>query len=187
MELYSLNLRPSIPVLQCRRICDTDTIPTGDLEMRIAIGADHAGYELKTILVRWLQSSGHDIVDLGAHKLDPSDDYPDFAATVAQAVASKQADRGIIVCGSGVGASITANKVVGVRACLCHDTYTAHQGVEHDDMNVVCVGARVIGLELAKEVLQSFLSANFVQDPRFQRRLEKVLQLERQTMLGQKP
>ena len=148
--------------------------------MQIAVGADHAGYDLKVLLVPWLEASGHRVVDVGAHQLEPNDDYPDFAAAVAQRVQSGEIKRGILICGSGVGASIAANKVPGIRACLCHDTYTAHQGVEHDDMNVICLGARVIGLELAKEILQSFLSASLIPDPRFQRRLDKMLQLEQQ-------
>ena len=148
--------------------------------MKLAIAADHAGYDLKALLVSWLRTAGHQVVDLGAHQLDPDDDYPDFAAAVAQSVQSGGAERGIVVCGSGVGACIAANKVPGIRACLCHDTYTGHQGVEHDDMNVICLGARIIGIELVKEILQAFLSANFVPEPRFHRRLEKLLELERQ-------
>ncbi len=147
--------------------------------MRLAVGADHAGFELKQLLVPWLQSAGHSVVDVGAHELDNDDDYPDFAASVADTVKAGEAERGIIFCGSGVGASITANKVPGVRACVCHDTYTAHQGVEHDDMNVVCLGARVIGLDLAKDVLSSFLGASFIPEPRFKRRLEKLIAVER--------
>ena len=150
--------------------------------MRIAIGGDHAGYDLKGLLLPWLRASGHEIIDLGAHELDPTDDYPDFAVAVAEAVRAQNAERGILVCGSGVGACITANKVPGIRASVCHDTFTSHQGVEHDDMNVICLGARVLGPELAKEVLRSFLSANFNPEPRFKRRLEKVLRMERQGM-----
>ena len=146
--------------------------------MNIAIAADHAGYELKVLLVPWLNSARHQVLDLGAHQMEPDDDYPDYAAAVAQRVQSGEAERGIVVCGSGVGACIAANKVPGIRACLCHDTYTGRQGVEHDDMNVICLGARIIGLEQAKEILQAFLSANFLPEPRFQRRLEKLLQLE---------
>ena len=148
--------------------------------MKLAIAADHAGYDLKDLLVPWLRSAGHQVVDLGAHELDPDDDYPDFAAAVAQSIQSGGAERGIVVCGSGVGACIAANKVPGIRACLCHDTYTGHQGVEHDDMNVICLGARIIGIDLVKEILQAFLSSNFVPEPRFHRRLEKLLELERQ-------
>ena len=147
--------------------------------MKLAIAADHAGYDLKALLVPWLNSAGHQVVDLGAHQLEPDDDYPDYAAAVAQKVQSGGAERGIVVCGSGVGACIAANKVAGIRACVCHDTYTGHQGVEHDDMNVICLGARIIGLDLAKEILQAFLSANFLPEPRFRRRLEKLLLLEK--------
>ena len=147
--------------------------------MRIAVGADHAGYNLKELLVSWLKESGYEIDDLGAAQLDPSDDYPDLALPVAQAISSGEADRGIIICGSGVGASMVANKVPGVRACLCHDTYSSHQGVEHDDMNVLCLGGRIIGEDLSKEIVTSFLSAAFIPDPRFQRRLDKLLSIEK--------
>ena len=146
--------------------------------MKVAIGADHGGYELKVELLPWLEEQGHEILDLGAHDLDPDDDYPDYAEAVAGAVASGEARHGIVICGSGVGACITANKVPGVRACLCHDTYSAHQGVEHDDMNVLCLGARVIGTELAAELVDSFLKANFSGGERYQRRLNKVLDIE---------
>ena len=134
---------------------------------------------MKGLLIPWLQDSGHQITDLGAHQFEPNDDYPDFAAAVARAVRDQDADRGIIVCGSGVGACITANKVPGVRACLCHDSFSSRQGVEHDDMNIVCLGGRVIGVELAKEVLRAFLSASFIEEPRFQRRLDKLLRVEK--------
>ena len=147
--------------------------------MRVAIGADHAGYELKGQIAAWLESKGHQVKDLGARVLDPNDDYPDFAAAVAYSLVSGETDRGVIICGSGVGACITANKVKGIRACLCHDTYTARQGVEHDAMNVICIGGRVIGVELAKAVLEAFLEACFIPEPRFQRRLDKLAQVER--------
>ena len=147
--------------------------------MRIAVGADHAGYALKELLVPWLRASGHEVDDLGAKELVPDDDYPDLALPVARAVQSASAERGIIVCGSGVGASVIANKVPGVRAGLCHDTYSSHQGVEHDDMNVLCLGGRIIGEELSKEVVKSFLEARFLPKPRFQRRLNKLLDIER--------
>lgn len=152
--------------------------------MRIAVGADHAGYPLKELLVPWLRASGHEVDDLGAKELVPDDDYPDFALPVARAVQSASADRGIIVCGSGVGASVTANKVPGVRAGLCHDTYSSHQGVEHDDMNVLCLGGRIIGEELSKEVVKSFLAASFIPEPRFQRRLNKLLDIEKSYQAG---
>ena len=146
--------------------------------MKVAVGADHAGFALKGEIVSWLESEGHQVNDLGAHDLDPDDDYPDFAVAVAGSVSSGEAERGIVICGSGVGACITANKVKGIRACLCHDTYSARQGVEHDDMNVICVGGRIIGIDLAKVVLQAFLGAGFIPEPRFQRRLDKMIQVE---------
>lgn len=146
--------------------------------MRIALAADHAGLPLKEALKPWLESAGHQVHDLGAHTLDPDDDYPDFAAAAARAIAAGNADRGIIICGSGIGASITANKIAGIRAGLCHDTYSAHQGVEHDAMNILCLGARIIGPDLAKEILAAFLNAAFQPEPRFQRRLDKLLQVE---------
>ena len=146
--------------------------------MRIAVAGDHAGFEQKNLLVPWLRSVGHEVEDLGAHQFDAEDDYPDFAVLVADSVRSGKIERGIVVCGSGVGASIAANKVPGVRACLCHDTYTGRQGVEHDDMNVLCLGGRVIGIEVAKEVLTAFLNASFIPEPRYKRRLEKLLKLE---------
>ncbi len=127
----------------------------------------------------WLRASGYEVEDLGAKELVPDDDYPDLALPVARAVQSASAERGIIVCGSGVGASVIANKVPGVRAGLCHDTYSSHQGVEHDDMNVLCLGGRIIGEELSKEVVKSFLEARFLPEPRFQRRLNKLLDIER--------
>ena len=146
--------------------------------MKVAVGADQAGFELKGDIVKWLESEGHQVNDIGAHELDPDDDYPDFAVAVAGSVLKGDSERGIVICGSGVGACITANKVKGIRACLCHDTYSARQGVEHDNRNVVCIGGRVIGIELTKVVLESFLNANFLPEPRFQRRLDKLNQVE---------
>jgi ribose 5-phosphate isomerase B len=143
--------------------------------MHIAVGADHGGYELKNEIVAWLQAAGHQVTDLGAHAYDRYDDYPDFAFRVGEALQAGQAERGIVVCGSGVGASIAANKLSGIRAGVCHDTYSAHQGVEHDDMNVLCLGARIIGVELAREVVQAFVAARFQNDERFLRRLNKIL------------
>ena len=148
------------------------------MTLRVALGADHGGFSLKAELLPWLQDQGYEVLDLGAHTLDPADDYPDFAIAVAQAVASGEAQRGIVVCGSGVGACIVANKMTGIRACLCHDTYSAHQGVEHDDMNVLCLGARVIGVELARELVSAFLKARFSGEERHRRRLQKVLDFE---------
>ncbi len=146
--------------------------------MRIALGADHAGYALKAPIAELLKSLGHEVVDVGAYSMDPSDDYPDFAMALADAVASGEAERGVMVCGSGVGASVAANKVAGVRAAVCHDTYSAHQGVEHDDMNVLCLGARIVGQEVARELVTAFLSARFTGEERHQRRLDKVLDIE---------
>ena len=146
--------------------------------MKLAIGADHAGFDLKGQIVPWLESTGHQVVDLGAHDLDPADDFPDFASAVARSVTGGQAERGVMICGSGVGASIATNKVSGIRACLCHDTYTARQGVEHNDMNVLCLGGRVIGIETAKEVIAAFIGAQFTPEARFQRRIDKVSEIE---------
>ena len=152
------------------------------MSLCVALGADHAGYELKSKLLPWLKEQGFEIIDKGASSLDPQDDYPDFSQAVAQAVASGLAQRGILVCGSGVGGVIAANKVPGARAGLCHDTYSAGQGVEHDDMNVLCLGARVIGEELARKLITTFLNAQFTGEERHRRRLEKVLALERQAL-----
>jgi glucose-6-phosphate isomerase/transaldolase/glucose-6-phosphate isomerase len=145
----------------------------------VAIGGDHGGYALKGELLPWLESQGYRVMHLGAHALDPGDDYPDLARLVAAAVASGQASRGVLICGSGAGACIAANKVPGARAGLCHDTYSARQGVEHDDMNVLCLGGRVVGVELAKELVRAFLEARFSGEERHRRRLDKVAELER--------
>ena len=154
------------------------------MKLRLAMGADHGGFRLKAELLPCLQGQGYQIVDLGAFALDLADDYPDFAEAVARTVASGQANRGILICGSGVGACIAANKVPGVRACLCHDTYSARQGVEHDDMNVLCLGARVIDMELARELASAFLNARFTGEDRHRRRLEKTLIIERCALQG---
>ncbi len=146
--------------------------------MRIAIGADHGGYSVKAPMKELMESQGHTVVDLGAASLDPADDYPDFAKSVAEYVASGQAEKGIVVCGSGVGAAVASNKVRGARASVCHDTYSAHQGVEHDDMNVLCLGARIVGEELAKEIVSAFVSARFSGEERHKRRLGKLLDME---------
>jgi len=150
------------------------------VSMRIALGADHGGFDLKNQLAAHLDTAGHRVIDVGAHAYDAGDDYPDFARLVAEAVAKGEVDRGILVCGSGVGASIAANKIRGVRAALCHDTYSARQGVEHDDMNVLCLGARVIGVELARELVAAFVGARFSGEERHTRRLSKVLAIERE-------
>ncbi len=148
------------------------------MTLKVALGADHGGFALKNELVGRLGGK-FEITDLGAKEFEPDDDYPDYALAVARAVASGKTERGIIVCGSGVGASIAANKVPGVRAAVCHDTYSAHQGVEHDDMNVLCLGARVIGIETAAEITLAFLGASFSGQARHRRRLGKVLDIEK--------
>jgi RpiB/LacA/LacB family sugar-phosphate isomerase len=147
------------------------------MTLRIAIGADHAGLGLKEAVRRALTAQGHSVTDLGTHTSEPVD-YPDIAAAVARAVASGQADRGVIACGSGVGASVAANKIRGIRAGLCHDTYSAHQGVEHDDMNVLVLGGRVIGAALAAELALAFAGAVFSGEERHVRRLGKLARLD---------
>ena len=147
--------------------------------MKIVIGADHGGFELKNFLIRELKKENFEVTDLGNTVYDAKDDYPDYAFAVAESISAGKANRGIIICGSGVGANIAANKVKGVRACLCHDTYSAHQGVEHDAMNVLCMGARIIGIETAKSLVFSFLNANFIKEERFMRRLEKVNNIDK--------
>lgn len=146
--------------------------------MRIVIGADHAGFSLKERLRADLEAAGHEVVDVGAHEYDKDDDYPDFSAAVGRAVAAGEGERGILICGSGVGACIAANKIKGVRACLCHDIYSATQGVEHDDMNVLCLGGLIVGEALARKLVAGFLQASFIGEGRFRRRLDKVLALE---------
>jgi ribose 5-phosphate isomerase B len=147
--------------------------------MRIAVGADHAGVPLNEIAIKELQRLGIELVDKGTHDPTQPDDYPDYAVAVAEEVASGRCDRGVLVCGSGVGVSVAANKIKGIRAALCHDTYSAHQGVEHDDMNVLCIGARVVGPELMLELLRTFVHARFTGEERHVRRLNKVLALEK--------
>lgn len=145
--------------------------------MRIAVGCDHAGFELKEAVMVMVRSLGHEVIDCGTHSPDPVD-YPDFAEAVGRAVQVGKADRGIIVCGSGVGACVAANKMRGIRAGVCHDTYSAHQGVEHDDMNVLCLGARVVGSAVASELVKAFVTAKFSSEDRHVRRLAKVMRLE---------
>ena len=151
--------------------------------MRLALGADHAGVGYKDTLAAELRAAGHDIVDVGTHGTE-SVDYPDFARAVAERVASGEVERGIVVCGSAVGMCIAANKVPGVRAGVCHDTYSAAQGVDHDDMNVLCLGERVIGIALARAITEAFLTAEFSAEPRHRRRLDKVLDIEARHMRG---
>lgn len=150
--------------------------------MRITIGSDHAGFELKALLRDHLQQQGHQVNDVGTSSTAPVD-YPDFAEAVALSLLHSEADRGILICGSGVGASVAANKIPGIRAGLAHDSYSAHQGVEHDDMNVLVLGSRVIGVELAKDLCTIFLNASFTAEDRHQRRLNKVLSLEQRYAL----
>jgi len=145
--------------------------------MRIALGSDHAGFEMKGALAKHLGELGRQVVDVGTYSADPVD-YPDFAEAVGKAVLDGRADRGVLICGSGVGASVAANKIRGIRAGLCHDSYSAHQGVEHDDMNVLVLGARVIGLALARELVSAYTSAKFSNEERHVRRLNKVKALE---------
>jgi ribose 5-phosphate isomerase B len=151
--------------------------------MRVAVGCDHAGFPLKAGVVAQLTQAGYAVEDLGTDSTDPVD-YPDFARAVATAVVSGRCDRGIVLCGSGVGASVAAAKVPGVRAALCHDTFSAHQGVEDDDMNVVCLGARVIGPALAAEVIRAFLSAKFSGAERHVRRVAKIHAIEEDARNG---
>lgn len=146
--------------------------------MKIALGTDHGGYALKAPIIDAITDAGNSVIDCGAYQLEQGDDYPDFAAAVARAVADGRADRGVLICGSGVGASVAANKVPGVRSALCHDTFSAHQGVEDDDMNVLALGARVIGPSLAVELVRTFLGAKFSGAERHVRRLQKVKRLE---------
>ena len=146
--------------------------------MKISIGADHAGYEMKMRLIELIEKLGHTVHDVGTHEPGKPDDYPDYAVLVAQDIRSGQAERGILVCGSGVGVSVAANKFKGIRAGLCHDHYSAHQGVEHDDMNVLVLGARIIGQMLAQDATEAFLNANFSGEERHVRRVNKVKGIE---------
>src|SRR5215470_1115829 len=145
--------------------------------MKLVIGSDHAGFELKNAMGDALRGMGHAVLDVGAFNTNPSD-YPDFALAVGRAVLDGRAERGLLICGSGVGASVSANKVVGIRAGLCHDTYSAHQGVEHDDMNVLVLGARVVGVALSQELVSAFVRAKFTNEERHVRRLGKVRAME---------
>ena len=145
--------------------------------MQIAVGCDHAGFPLKATIADELRRLGHEVIDKGTFDESPVD-YPDFAEAVGNSIVSGEADRGVVLCGSGVGASVAANKLPGIRAAVCHDTYSAHQGVEHDDMNVLTLGARIIGSEVAIELVRAFAGAVFSGDPRHQRRLDKLNAIE---------
>jgi ribose 5-phosphate isomerase B len=146
--------------------------------MNIAVSCDHAGFPYKAAIMQQIRDLGHSVLEMGANSTDPVD-YPDITEPAARAIQSGQADRAVIVCGSGVGVTVAANKYKGVRACVCHDAYSAHQGVEHDNQNVLCLGARIVGIELARELVSAFLSAEFSSQERHHRRYEKVEMLER--------
>lgn len=147
--------------------------------MRIAIGADHGGYPLNERVIEELRRAGHELIDFGTHDGSVADDYPDYALKIGQAIQDNQADIGILICGSGVGASVAANKLAGIRAALCGDTYSAHQSREHDDCNVLCLGARVTGVELALEIVRAFVAARFTGEERHRRRLQKIEAIEK--------
>lgn len=147
---------------------------------RIGLAADHGGFELKELLRQQLVTDGYEVKDFGAHELAPGDDYPDYVVPLARAVAAGELDRGIVVCGSGVGACIAANKVPGARAALIHDVFSAHQGVEDDDMNIICLGGRVTGYALALDLVRAFLQARYKAEERFDRRLRKIIALEQE-------
>jgi len=150
--------------------------------MKIVLGSDHAGFPLKVAMGEVLHSLGHDVLDVGAYDEKPSD-YPDFAEKVGRAVLDGKAERGVLICGSGVGASVAANKLRGIRAGMCHDTYSAHQGVEHDDINVLVLGSRIIGVKLAEDLVKAYLGANFTNEERHKRRLAKIVALEQKRAL----
>lgn len=149
--------------------------------MKVVIAADHGGFEYKQLLLPLIREKGHEVKDMGAFDEQPSD-YPDFAEAVAHTILNKEAERGILICGSGVGVSVAANKFKGIRSGVCHDVYSAHQCVEHDDVNVLCIGQRVIGIELAREIVLAFLSARFTHEVRHERRLNKINAIESKNM-----
>lgn len=147
--------------------------------MRLAVGGDHAGFPLKGPVIELLEAAGHSVEDFGTHSLEPVD-FPDIAQAVCGAIRSGTADRGVLVCGTGVGACIAANKIPGIRAAVCHDTYSAHQSVEHDDVNLICIGAQIVGIKLVGEIMTAFLAAEFSTETEFRRRVAKLAELERQ-------
>ncbi len=149
-----------------------------EVAVRVAFGCDHGGYPLRQLIIEHLRAAGHQVVDCGAYDLQPGDDYPDYSRAVGEAIRRGDAERGVLICGSGVGAAIAASKMIGIRAGLAHDTYSAHQGVEHDNMNVLALGARVIGPAMALELVDTFLRAQFTGEPRHVRRLDKVREIE---------
>lgn len=146
--------------------------------MKIAVAADHAGVPLNEQVIAELRRLGHEVTDLGTHDATKPDDYPDYAAALSREIVERRSERGVLICGSGVGASVAANKIKGIRAGLAHDTYSAHQGVEHDDMNVLCLGSRVVGSALALDLVRAFIGANFTGEERHRRRLAKIAELE---------
>jgi len=152
--------------------------------MKIALAADHAGYEAKQVVVEDLRAGGHQVMDLGTHDPGRPDDYPDFAELACEALRRGEAERAVVICGSGVGVTVAANKFPGIRAGLCHDHYSAHQGVEHDDMNVLCLGARIVGRETIREAVRAFVAARFTGEERHARRLAKVKAIESRFMKG---
>lgn len=155
--------------------------------MKLVIASDHAGFPLKEEVRAYLTKKGHEIIDLGAYKIEPLDDYPDYAERVGDAIRAGEAPRGILICGSGVGVCVAANKIPGIRAGMCHDTYSAHQGVEHDDMNVIVFGARIIGASLAYDLVDTFINAKFISnEERFTRRFKKVLAIEAKYQCAEK-
>ncbi|HEV2134017.1 MAG TPA: ribose 5-phosphate isomerase B [Terracidiphilus sp.] len=154
--------------------------------MKLVIASDHAGFSLKEEVRAYLAKSGHEVIDLGAFKVEPLDDYPDYAERVGEAIKRGEAARGVLICGSGVGVCVAANKIPGIRAGMCHDTYSAHQGVEHDDMNVIVLGARIVGASLAYELVDAFLKAQFIaREERFVRRFKKVMAIEAKYICGE--
>jgi len=152
--------------------------------MKIVISSDHAGFVYKAVLIEMLSEEGYSIEDLGAYSEIADDDYPDYAEKVAKALQNKEGERGILICGSSVGVSVAANKFKGIRAAVCHDTYSAHQSVEHDDANILCIGQRVVGIALAKDIVRAFLNARFSDEARHKRRLAKIADIENTTMKG---
>jgi len=149
--------------------------------MKIIIASDHAGFKYKTLLIGYLRNEKYEVLDLGAFNEEPSD-YPDHAVDVARALLNNEGERAVIICGSGVGVCVAANKFKGIRAGICHDTYSAHQGVEHDEMNVLCLGQRIIGIELAYEIVHAFINAKFINKERYKRRLDKIIAIEVKNM-----
>jgi ribose 5-phosphate isomerase B len=150
--------------------------------MKVVIACDHGGFEFKNLLLPEIRKNGHEVIDLGAFHKDPLDDYPDYAVAAANVIINGEAERGILICGSGVGVSVVANKFKSIRAGVCHDTYSAHQCVEHDDVNVLCIGQRVIGIELAREIVFAFLAAGFSGEERHERRVRKIKGIEEKNM-----